>query len=197
MGQYYHPVINYYGDVLYSNRKVKGGDYEMAKLIEHSYFGNTLMDAVASILHNYETKLAWVGDYAEGGEVEKITNGEASYTECWGGTDENGDEIEDKAQTIFDKVKFDYSHKYLINLTKKEYISFDDYMAKATNEWQYNPISILTAIGNGHGGGDYHSKSKKNMALVGTWAWDKITIDDDKPKKGFKKLNVDFGSDVY
>lgn len=192
MGQYYHPVINYYGDVCYSNRSVRGGGYMMAKLTEHSYFGNDLMDSIANILYNYETKLAWVGDYADSEEVDKITNGEVSFIDCWGGVDNNGVTVESKASTIFDKSKFDYIHKYLVNITKKQHISFDDYMSKATNYWQYNPISILTAIGNGNGGGDYYSKNKRIMSFVGSWAWDVITICDEVPKK-MKKLNVNFG----
>jgi len=95
---------------------------------------------------------------------------------------------------VFEKVKFDYSHKFLVNLTKKEYISFDEYMAKATSDWQLNPISILTAIGNGRGGGDYYSDDKKTMELVGSWAWDVITIDEEEPV-GMKKLDIDFGCD--
>lgn len=188
MGQYYKVCINYLGgkkeDTYYSDRRVKGEGRELAKLIEHSYFGNVLMDSVADVLHHYETKLAWIGDYSEKDEVADITKGEASYDDCWG--DDSKDDFE------FNKAEFDYFRKFLVNLTKKEYISFDDYMKKAKSEWQLNPISIMTAIGNGRGGGDYFSRSKRKMNLVGSWAWDVITIDDEEPK-GMRKLNVDFG----
>ena len=47
-------------------------------------------------------------------------------------------------------------------------------------EWCVHPLPLLTCIGNDLGGGDYRYPTKDSTTdLVGTWAFDKISIQDD------------------
>ena len=91
---------------------------------------------------------------------------------------------------ILKHVEFDYHGKYLVNHTKGVYISFDKYL-DGENDQEIHPLSILTCIGNGRGGGDY---AGSNMDYVGTWAWDEIEIVDDAPG-GMKELDIVFNED--
>lgn len=187
MGQYYKIAFKDIdkGIISRNDRKITNYDnYIMAKLMEHSYLGNYLMDSVANMIHNKIYKIAWVGDYADE-DVGNFTKGEVKYSEIWG----------DEKKLINHKniklcKKFDYNGKYLVNCTKNVYISFDDYCKDKdlNKDYVISPISILTAIGNGCGGGDYDGS---NMNLVGDWTWDEITIVDEEPKD-MKKLDVIF-----
>ena len=55
-----------------------------------------------------------------------------------------------------------------------------------------NPLPILTIVGNGRGSGDYDvgHDARKNRR-VGSWVWDRISIEDTKPK-GYRKINTVF-----
>ena len=61
--------------------------------------------------------------------------------------------------------------------------------------WTYSPISILTAIGNGRGCGDYH----KDNQMVGYWAGDMVYLSTTKPEEKFVDITADcdFGNDSY
>lgn len=196
MGQYYKIGMKINGQVISNDRKYTDSDYVMAKLMEHSYIGNWLLDSVAAAIykenceHNEPVRLAWVGDYADednGKEVSNITNGELTYDNVWGGNPLTPNHV-------FNRVKhFGYHNRFLVNLDKKVYISFDWYLKYAKENHKdtgliINPISLLTAIGNGRGGGDY---SGTHEDLVGSWAWDRITITDKAPA-GFEELKITF-----
>lgn len=195
MGQYYKIAFKpENGKTVYNDRKVKGCDYIMAKLLEHSYVGNYLVTSVASMLEAGKCRLAWVGDYAEEDEVEKITAGDVRYGVLWGdGCGKNPHE--------FPRVRFRSVGKFLLNHDKKLFVPLtggffngkwnclvkDPATGKITEKIRterYSPIPILTAIGNGRGGGDYFGKDKD---LAGTWAWDEISVSDKVPK-GYSRL---------
>ena len=51
--------------------------------------------------------------------------------------------------------------------------------------WTVHPLPLLTCDGNGRGGGDWHEENpdgteKENAKLVGTWAYDHISVTNDK-----------------
>ena len=183
MGQYYRIAYDD-GKLHINDRKVAGKDYMLAKLMEHSYFGNSLMDSMSSVIYKNPTRVIWVGDYAnEGDEVSDATSGNVTYDDVWSyGSDLN---------EVLKPVEFDYRGKYLVNHTKGVYISFDKYL-DGGNDHEIHPLSILTCIGNGRGCGDYEDGS--NMDYVGTWAWDEIEITDDAPD-GMEELDIVFNED--
>jgi hypothetical protein len=78
----------------------------------------------------------------------------------------------------------------LVNHTKKLYIRYDEMPDK--DGWVINPLPLMTACGNGRGGGDYHSQYP-DFDKVGSWAGDVLSIEMAVPKsKWYKKLVVGF-----
>ena len=53
-------------------------------------------------------------------------------------------------------------------------------MKTEDGDWCIHPLPLLTCIGNGLGGGDYTNPTLASTDhLLGTWAWDEITITDE------------------
>lgn len=188
MGQYYNIAFKREGDATptVNDRKYKGSDYVMAKLMEHGYLETNICQAVACMLADGKTRLAWVGDYAADGELRKITAGDLNYNMVW--CDHDHLHLHE-----FNEYKFDYNGKFLVNHTKGVYISFDAWMKTHYKAgWcTICPFVILTAVGNGRGGGDYHGT---NEDRAGAWAWDELSIED-TPPEGF--VLDDFDSFQY
>ena len=209
MGQYYMVTILRNGKAKYYNRYVKpdkkgleclaewnreevqqkGYYYTMAKLMEHSYVDNQFVDAITEeLIKNGSAQIAWVGDYAE------LPKEYAKYNP-W---KRNGRTIKYTTPTIEHVL----SGKYIINLTKNQYINFDEYYEanhwketwtdhdgnKHESIWCIHPLPLLTACGNGLGGGDYRGSC---MGIVGTWAFDKISISPTRPR-GCKQIRPTF-----
>jgi len=189
MGQYYNIGFRNKEKVFVNYRKVNDCGFQCAKLMEHSYINNELMDAVADFINTNPTKLLWCGDYAEDNEVKDKTFGYLEYKDLWG-----DEPLRDGVLPfVFQKcVNFKYNGKFLVNHDKRQYVSFDKVLNENHVYWSehhiINPISILTALGNGRGGGDYGGE---NQELVGSWAWDTIEIKDTIPC-GYVELDAKF-----
>ena len=181
MGQYYRPIIKSKQSKNFKvfNRYVNG-EYTMAKLMEHSWWDNYFCGAVSKMLYNKPKQVAWVGDYAEDGEVRQT-----------GMTVENIHHDVDGIGTTFTEGEFTLNNKFLCNHTKHVYIDLNKYKEKSTdkNGWVINPIPLLTAVGNGRGCGDYHSEA--HAEDVGSWAFDAISVKD-KPLRGYKEVDIYF-----
>lgn len=158
MGQYYKPII--IDDKRKPIMAFYSWDYNNGlKLMEHSYIGNNFVNAVVNTMASKFPKgarLIWAGDYAD---EEK-------------GTDQN----------LFDMVSEELHHKtkntkcnsklrYIVNLTKGEYI--DLWCLPYIGGEFIHPLPLLTADGNGNGGGDYWGHGQK---YVGSWKGDLITF---------------------
>lgn len=181
MGQYYMPVIKR-GNKL---RRVYSHDFGNGlKLTEHSYVGNYFVNVVANNLVENPAQLYWVGDYAEVSDFISESMFNKIYDYAWNRKKKSRTTLED-CNTNFDWDK-DW---YYINLTKKEYMQ----MPKEGN-WTYSPISLLTAIGNGRGGGDYH----RDNQMIGHWAGDKVYLSTTKPEGKFVDITdeCDFGNEA-
>lgn len=173
MGQYYQAIVR---DAKKSTDKVYSPmDFGCGyKLMEHSYWPNDFCRAVAATLVDHPQKVCWCGDYAE---EEECANLGFDYHRVWNGG--NADHL-DSTDFTLDSVK------YLVNNDKKCYVVLADYKEKSTEEgWTTCPISLLTALGNGRGGGDYH----KENSLIGSWAFDEIYLTDNLPE-GFVKEDI-------
>lgn len=160
MGQYYNAVIE-----TNNNKEVfypwVDGEYMMAKLMEHSYWANPFVLAVASKLWRTKGRLAWVGDYA----------GDDDFN--W--NDMFVDAHNDDASKDLTYNGFRLEGKYFINHSKRMIIDLDEYevlLKKAGTP--INPISLLTAVGNGKGGGDF--RGGIGSEHIGAWAWDVVEI---------------------
>jgi len=195
MGQYYSVAFKQEGAVKVSSRRVRGKGYMMAKLLEHSYLENSFCKAVAKAIFGKPARIAWVGDYAEEDEVTGLTKGDVTYADVWGTEDKEADDRYEFAPA----GRFSYRGKWLVNHDKKVCISFDAWKKGYgdENDWPIFPLSLLTAIGNGRGGGDYGGNA---MARIGTWTWDLVEITKTKPA-GYEVLDFTFhegyGADEY
>lgn len=196
MGQYYRQALQQDGEIRYFNTQYcsQGDnnynnyrDYNGLKLTEHSWIGNEFMDAMTNQLYNHKGRLVWCGDYAdEQGDFKNVQ---------W--TDYK--KIYPKGEVDFPPLKmegkFDYTHKFLVNHTHKCYLDFDLYMSKCKDKdgWIIHPLSLLTAIGNGRGSGDYDDKYPDSY-VVGMWAGDLLEVTDEAPA-GYELEDIRFIED--
>lgn len=167
MGQYYNAVIETNGNKEVFYHQVDG-EYMLAKLLEHSYWANPFVLAVASKLWRTKGKLAWVGDYAEPSDFNWNDAFEDSHAENV-----------PKEDLVYNGFRLE--GKYFINHSKKMIIELDKYKELLKDvDMIISPIPLLTAVGNDKGGGDFHRNSGDGYDLIGTWAWDVVEITDQK-----------------
>ena len=161
-------------------------DHNGAKLTEHSYIGNEYVEAVLEFIADYgPARLMWCGDYANQ-YIRDETFPNPDWALC---NQKKKNKIkfveniwEDEAimadgaaqyPTIMNVNPFCQDHPFanrirlVHNITKNLWIDLQDY--DLTHELDFNPIPLLTAIGNGYGGGDYGGINKEQC---GSWAGD-------------------------
>lgn len=187
MGQYYKPAS------LDRNQSVVSHVYGSGlKLMEHSYLGNAFVGAVEGLLIPggawHRTRFAWVGDYADdamqafyGGsdEIEPTAHFKPKDGPGWRGDAEKIDGFPHE------------SYPFVVNHTKGEYVDVREAEAAKSGVcagWVIHPLPLLTASGNGRGGGDYEGT---RMDEVGIWAGDVISMEASAPE-GFKKRAATF-----
>ena len=188
-GQYFRPVLMKNGRTTIYNRNINK-KYQFAKLTEHSWWLNPICNYVAKQLYCERGRLAWVGDYAEDSELKEL------------GMNKNMKQVWDSKGTgiTLDEEQFTFSldNKFLCNHDKRLYVNLNEYRKISNSsksilgkDWILHPLSLLTAVGNGRGGGDYYDSYYPCLDLVGTWAWDSISIEDKAPE-GYEKLDLCF-----
>lgn len=182
MGQYYMPVIKR-GKKL---RRVHSHDFGSGfKLMEHSYVGNHFVNVVANEIVENPAQLYWLGDYAEADDFASEFMFNKIYGYAWGRKRNRRTTVEDR------NINFDWGKDwYYINTTKKEYM-----LMPKEGDWVYSPISLLTAIGNGRDGVDYHG----DPSMIGYWAGDKVYLSMTKPDGKFTDIteDCDFGTENW
>ena len=174
MGQYYKPcIVNEEKTVvIYSTTPWNWGCF--AKLMEHSWYGNTLVRVAIEMLKGKKVRFAWVGDYSDphGGN-------ENNFYEMEGGKDFSDVLETENGKSFFGEdcigPKGDCGQaKYNINYDKKCAVRLQE-----DPDEPIHPLPLLTADGNGRGGGDYHDGDF--LSLVGSWAYDHIGAGDEVP----------------
>lgn len=186
MGQYYVPVLKRKGKITVYDNYLKGDVecYNGLKLTEHSWLGNRWIDTIASQLYNTKCKVAWIGDYSDHpDELFWEHQDDITFDFVW-----NHARVRPPYHVVNLKDKF------LINHTKKLYIDMKKYIENSIDNDGFvaHPLPLLTAVGNGKGGGDYYGIYEE---IVGTWAWDELSIKD-KPLKGCKEFNIIFNENI-
>lgn len=148
-----------------------------AKLMEHSYFHNHFVGAACRELYKKPLHTWWVGDYATEDDIPARCK-EFNPTLCaWQGY---GNFVTSPYQAENNNEFCNAG--FLVNLTTKEYLSLEATMsAQGNSGLAVHPLPLLTAVGNGRGGGDYRG-SEASMKMVGIWAGDLLQIIADKPK---------------
>ena len=145
------------------------------KLTEHSYINNNFVNTFEFQLTKdgmfYKSRVVWAGDYADN-EVNSVKN-----------LNKLTNELPDKSlNKLRIPIKSCKEYRYIINHTKKQYVDKE-------NQY-YHPLPLLTAEGNGRGGGDYYGQGEK---LVGTWARDVISVEKEFPED-YTKLECHFNA---
>ena len=180
MGQYYNIIIKREGEEkVNAYDRTIDGEYEMAKLMEHSWYLNPMVNAISEKLYHNPSQIAWVGDYADDNELYKFAYGQKYYHKLH-------------------KTNFTLNGRYLVNHTKKLVLDcwgyVRDCMKETKDGWVPHPLPLLVALGNGRGGGDYRGI---NEDKIGSWAWDLLEIvewEDLKPlrEKEYQKFKIRF-----
>lgn len=178
MGQYYRPIV--------LNKKFKEDTEHSciasmtswehnngAKLMEHSYVGNNFVNHFSQLIGDesgayFGYPVVWCGDYAD--EV----NGIDLFS------------LSESVNVPIDRYDTKVTYKYIVNLTKKQYVVIPD----ITDDLTIHPLPLLTCSGNGRGGGDYHYG--KDLDKVGIWAFDCIGLTNEKPSEEYTELEVAF-----
>lgn len=194
MGQYYHPtMIDEEGNITW----IYTHDYHCGlKLMEHSFIGNSVMNAVFGQIKDHPLRIAWMGDYSDEEQDDPYEQKlpRAEFMHVYDAVYGNGN---DKRRIQPDPIAYDLTSKdwYLVNHTQRVYLSLDAYAAR--NKWKdcwknwetgdieefdmcVNPLSLLTACGNDRGCGDYHA-DLPDYNKVGSWAFDLIGLTQKKP----------------
>ena len=183
MGQYYNIIIKRKDQKsTHAYDRTLDGEYTMAKLTEHSWYLNPMVNAVAEKLYHNPSHIAWVGDYARGEEGDREDLYKLSHPAS-------------KKFEMLHKTEFTLKDRYLVNHTKKLILDCWDYLKESIKKNEdssvMHPLPLLTALGNGRGGGDYRGI---NQEQIGSWAWDVLEIVEWEDLQPLKEDNYTFFS---
>ena len=201
MGQYYYPTILREKNKRFYSEEFYPLDYDNGlKLTEHSYCGNHFVETIMAQLLNKPGRLAWLGDYHEVGDFAELNPGlpeiiEKRFNEhykCF--TLPEYDYCSGKHVRHYNKpeeVK-ERQGRFILNHDKKCYIDMEEYEKNNLTctedyDWHFHPIPLLTAVGNGRGGGDFHGIGEED---VGCWAGDLLEVRNAKPN-GYEDVTAE------
>ncbi len=176
MGQYYNIIF------LSDTDRIRAWTYPRAygygvKLMEHAYLNSKVLNAIEWLISPEgligPSRIVWAGDYAD-----PEPNGVTLYKQT--------DTLEENYIRPEPKNYASANYRFIVNHTKRLYV--DKTHLTKDGELTIHPLALLTAEGNGRGGGDYRGS---NEHLVGTWARDLISLESYIPE-GFEELECDF-----
>ena len=179
MGQYYKVIIlaengTCKKEFIRVFINISGG----IKLMEHSYLKNDFVNRIEFLLSLegsfYKSRIVWAGDYADP-EDESNKDEKNLYNIA--------DDESDKEYILKSSTTLNPEYKYIVNHTKKQYIN------KTKLESRIHPLPLLTAEGNGRGGGDYRGTDE---IFVGQWSRDIISIEKEVPLD-YNEITPNFG----
>lgn len=192
MGQYYYPTAKKSRSLeqFYSHYFGNG-----LKLMEHSYVGNEFVNKVLASLADEPGRLCWLGDYADEGDFERLGVDKALSRMMLSSMSMFAAEEDDEENLYLHYSKEaapDVGGMLVVNRSKKEYVDMKRYEETAPEDqfgMKIHPIPLLTAVGNGKGGGDYRGS---NMDLIGRWCCDEIqTAKDASGLEDYKDITED------
>lgn len=142
----------------------------LGKLMEHSYVCNPFVTSASSLLCKEggfpasEVCLAWAGDYADG-EPDTDKNLYSASKDC-------------ADLAVVGGIRMS-KYPYLLNHDKRSFVC----IPYESEHRVLHPLPILTAEGNGRGGGDL-PQTHPWAPFVGTWARDVLSLSDSRPPDG-------------
>lgn len=208
MGQYFVPVVISDRENPKINMHFYSHVYGSGlKLMEHSYVGNGFVQAVELVLAlDGAQRVVWAGDYAdpEPGTRDGVplpnlylmshdedvqfakavlVRTPALFTGIYAPAPTNPDPEHDRMlrECILIDPPFeidDAVHRYVLNIDKQLYVDKLKAPPAGYNDLRIHPMPLLTAEGNGRGGGDYRA----DTSVIGSWARDRISIAEQVPE---------------
>ena len=198
MGQYYYPVLmTAKGSTVIASFCAHAFDHNGLKLTEHSYCGNAFVESViAKALSRLKPiTLAWVGDYSDYEEdlAGRPDDGSGRdyctlFRRAFRATEDAKTRVTPEDEGIRTYL-VDAANVVIYDLVTHEKLSVRRYRDHAIaqrkahgirpswidndDEFILHPLPLLTCIGNGKGGGDYHGTF---MERVGSWALHPLAI---------------------
>lgn len=198
MGQYYLCYVNHNGkQKVFDNYVDK--EREGLKIMEHSWWLNSLVGNVVNDLFYNKGQVCWVGDYYYEDDYAQVNCGK-ELVKAIGEYVWNNKEAK-KVRGSSKKVRY-LTNLIIVNHTKKQILVCDDYYAQSSytekwydEEWQacIHPLPLLTCSAN-HSGGSYYGPNQEdcgiwfNDVLEIMLSWDKEKL----LKKGYHIVNFFF-----
>jgi len=138
---------------------------EGLKLMEHSYTNGRLVGAVTNYMLEQETffRVVWAGDYAD----PESSSGSTLYALA--------DQVHLAPMKLPNTGAPVEPAQWLLNLDKNEAVDLSKCPVDR-EDWPHpiHPLPLLTAEGNGRGGGDFTGGS--GSEYIGRWARDRIMV---------------------
>lgn len=192
MGQYFRPILgDKYGLKCKVFDRSVDGQYTFAKLMEHSWWENSFVNAFSEFLYKEPSRVIWCGDYADEPDDFNFRNCSAFYVPCY--KEVWGEVVKPLGVS---SSNFTLDGKFLLNHDTRQFVAFDDYKKQSMDKhsWCIHPLPLLTAVGNDRGGGDFH-EGNTGYEFVGIWAWQLLSFVDNPPK-GFSNFPLVFKEDA-
>lgn len=175
MGQYYLGYVNHNGKHKVFDNQVNN-NWTGLKLMEHSWWLNSMVGNVVNDLFYNKGQVCWVGDYYAEDDYAQVNCGKELVKAI-------GELVwKNKTYTKCTRKKVRYlTNCLIVNHTKKQILICDDYfkhnkyLEKWSNEeWEecIHPLPLLTCSAN-HSGGSYYGINKEDC---GIWFNDVIEI---------------------
>lgn len=205
MGQYYKIIC------LNRREKLSKKGYG-AKLMESAWAGNVLTTSLYYMLMNdwNEKVVVNIGDYADTDDdwsavVNKLSKKftiksvpeDSGNTKLYKSLYDTAANDYSEVDRISSVTRADLGLIYGLNLDKKEFVNlnvlpvtdiYEDSQGKTV--YSVEPISLLIAMGNGLGGGDYFTEDA-SAEYVGRWVGDRISVSEFVPD-GYTEIVPNF-----
>jgi len=143
--------------------------------MESAWIGNSYINHILNFIILNPVHVTWAGDYAD----EYIPEGDNDLINEYEYVRKH-EKNEIKKKPMLSKLPVGFT--YIINHTKKKWLDLNDYLVDDYGDpetWIVHPLPLLTADGNGRGGGDYHGINEED---VGSWKGDLIELASTMPE---------------
>jgi hypothetical protein len=170
MGQYWRAIIlGADGIYMWVDPTAFG---EGAKMIEHCYVSSKCVQTVVRQISSDglgPSRVVWAGDYADKEDAEDAEPRDDAASATPAADAENLYTMAEAKEPYFPQFLYTRHFTYIVNHTKQQFVTVG-------RTDRYHPLPILTAEGNGRGGGDW-----KGDGPVGSWARDVISAETERP----------------
>ncbi len=164
------------------------------KLTEHSWIGARFPNAVLSEVVDRPKRIAWIGEYS----LTQLSEDQFSFSNGFISSKDQYKIIYDeatgrhsKALKVTVNIDVDCADWFVVNESKKIFFDLEQYVCEniTADGWCLHPVPLLTAVGNGLGGGDFYGKGIED---IGKWAFDKISISKYLPDSRYSEVFPSF-----